>query len=159
MVHLHLPPGTERYVVRGAGDRLKVIDPEGRQRAELVAFDESDNADVGILGVRPNGGARALAAMVESADEGAKRVAASLRSRSLELVGARAVHLFAPDSAPGERETVIAGSAMSQNAHSRGRGHHEDILTESTSGQPLPSAKFVHYSPNSESPYVSTESG
>ena len=112
-----LPPGTERYVVRGggatvlplrAGDRLEIVDPEGRQRAELVAFDGKGNADAGILGMRARGAARALAAMVESADEDARRVAASLRSRGLDLAGARAAHLFAPDSAPGERETLSA---------------------------------------------------
>ena len=112
-----LPPGTERYVIRGggatvlplrAGDRLEVVDPEGRQRAELVAFDGKGNADAGILGMRASGAAQALAAMAGSADEEAKRVAASLRSRGLELSGARAAHLFAPDSAPGERETLTA---------------------------------------------------
>ena len=112
-----LPPGTERYVVRGggatvvplrAGDRLEVLDPEGRQRAELVAFDGRGGADVGILGMRASGDARALAAMVESADEDARRIAASLRSRGLELGGVKAAHLFAPDSAPGERRTCTA---------------------------------------------------
>lgn len=112
-----LPPGTERYVVRGggatvvplrAGDRLEVLDPEGRQRAELVAFDGRGGADVGILGMRASGEARALAAMVESADEDARRVAASLRSRGLALAGAKGAHLFAPDSAPGERQTFTA---------------------------------------------------
>ena len=112
-----LPPGTERYVVRGggatvvplrAGDRLEVIDPEGRQCAELVAFDAAGNADVGILGAQPGRGAPALAALAAGGGEDARRVVASLRSRGLDLAGARAARLFAPDSAPGERMTLSA---------------------------------------------------
>ena len=115
-----LPPGTERYPIRGggavvvplrAGDRLEIIDPEGRQRGELVAFDERGNPDVGILGVSPSGGARALAALVETGGEDARRVLASLRSRGLRLEEARAARLFAPDSAPGERETLDVASS------------------------------------------------
>ena len=84
-----LPPGTERYVVRGggatvvplrAGDRLEIVDPEGRQRGEVVAFDEKGNADVGILGIQPNCGAGALATLAEAGGDDARRVAASLRA-------------------------------------------------------------------------------
>ena len=112
-----LPPGTERHVVRGggatvvalhAGDRLEIIDPEGRQRGELVAFDERGKADVGMLGVRPGAAAGALAALMEGKSEDARRVAASLRSRGVRTEGAMAAHLFAPDSAAGERAALTA---------------------------------------------------
>jgi aminomethyltransferase len=55
-----LPFGTERYVVKGggslavriaAGDRLKLVDIEGLQPAELVATGGDGRADCAILGV------------------------------------------------------------------------------------------------------------
>ena len=55
-----LPPGTERYVVKGggsltvriaAGDRLKLVDIEGLQPAELLASGTDGRADTGILGI------------------------------------------------------------------------------------------------------------
>lgn len=55
-----LPFGTERYVVKGggsltvriaAGDRLKLVDIEGLQAAELLATGTDGRADTGILGV------------------------------------------------------------------------------------------------------------
>ena len=55
-----LPFGTERYVVKGggsltvriaAGDRLKLVDIEGLQPAELLATATDGRADTGILGI------------------------------------------------------------------------------------------------------------
>ena len=110
-----LPPGTERYVVRGggatvvplrAGDTVEIVDPEGRQPGELVAFDDAGRADVGMLGMRPSGGTGALAALLAGRSEGARRIAASLRERGLRAEDAKAARVFAPDSAAGERTTL-----------------------------------------------------
>ena len=112
-----LPPGTERYVVRGggttllplhAGDTLEIIDPEGRQPGELAAFDRSGRADVGLLGLRPSGGARALAALLAGRSGDARRIAASLRERGLRAEGAPAARVFDPECAAGERRTLTA---------------------------------------------------
>ena len=55
----NLQPGVERYritggavtaVLLGAGDRLEVIDPEGRQPVEVAAFDRGGRSDPGLLG-------------------------------------------------------------------------------------------------------------
>ena len=55
-----LPFGTERYVVKGggsltvriaAGDRLKLVDIEGLQAAELLATGADGRADTGMLGI------------------------------------------------------------------------------------------------------------
>ena len=70
-----------------------------------------------------------------------------------------------PGASPLADETLpsvsvpSARTAMSLNADSRGRGPHQDILRQSTTGLPLPPAKIVHHSPTGESPYVSTKSG
>ena len=56
---LMLGPGVERYRVTGggatvlaldAGDELEIVDPEGRQPCELVAFDTAGRSDPGLLG-------------------------------------------------------------------------------------------------------------
>ena len=52
-----------------------------------------------------------------------------------------------------------ASAAMSKSADSRGRGPHKDILQESSAGQPQAPSEIIHYIPNPESPYLSTESG
>ena len=112
-----LPPGTERYVVRGggatvvplrAGDTLEIIDPEGRQPGEVVAFDGTGRADAGLLGLRPGGAARALAALLAGRSEDARRIAASLRRRGLRAAGAEAARVFDSECAAGERRTLTA---------------------------------------------------
>jgi len=64
-----LGPGVERYRVTGggatvlaldAGDELEIVDPEGCQPCELVAFDTGGQSDPGLLEVT-NGGAAAFA--------------------------------------------------------------------------------------------------
>ena len=54
-----LPPGVERYVVRGngvtvfelfAGDRLEIVDPEGRQAAEVVSVSLTSAKPVTLSG-------------------------------------------------------------------------------------------------------------
>lgn len=112
-----LPPGTERYVVRGggatvvplrAGDTLEIVDPEGRQPGEVVAFDGTGRADAGLLGLRPGGAARALAALLAGRSEDARRIAASLRRRGLRAAGAEAARVFDSECAAGERRTLTA---------------------------------------------------
>lgn len=49
--------------------------------------------------------------------------------------------------------------ATSQNADSRGRGPHKDILQESSADQPHAQSEIIHHLPNRESPYLSTETG
>ena len=54
-----LPRGTERYRVVGgaatavsalAGDVIEILDPSGRQRAEITAFDDNGTSDPGLVG-------------------------------------------------------------------------------------------------------------
>ena len=52
-----------------------------------------------------------------------------------------------------------ASAARSQNADSRGTEPYKNILQESSAGQPQAPSEIIHYSPNHESPYLSTESG
>ena len=70
-----------------------------------------------------------------------------------------------PSASPLASETLPSSSiprasaSMSKSADSRGRGPLRDILQESSAGQPQAPSKIIHYLPNPESPYLSTETG
>jgi len=106
-----LPPGVERYRVRGGGavvvaltadDVIELTDLEGRQHAELAAFDAHGGEAAAALGARASGPAQGIAAVLSSGAEDARRVAAALGQRGIRWAQARAVRLFEGDSRPGE---------------------------------------------------------
>ncbi len=64
-----LPPGDERYLVRGGGsvtfalepdDEVTVTDKEGRQACEIVTFDAAGQPAAGLLGTASDGPALGL---------------------------------------------------------------------------------------------------
>ncbi|MGH6946774.1 MAG: hypothetical protein ACREDZ_05555, partial [Kiloniellales bacterium] len=111
-----LVPGQERYRVAGgsalalrlaAGDRLRVVDLEGGQWCELVAFGPDGRGDPAIIGAVANGRAEGLRQTL--AREGSMgRLAASLARHSLSLERARSTALFGPDSRAGEEADFVA---------------------------------------------------
>ena len=112
-----LPPGTERYLVHGAGmtvvalaggDRVEVVDREGRQCAEMVVFASAGPADAGILGTQATAPAEGIAKLLSLGGDDTRLIGASLARRGLALDGAPALHLFGPDSLPGERVSFTA---------------------------------------------------
>src|SRR5207247_8508143 len=75
---LPLEPGTERYRVRGGGativtlstgDRINIIDLEGRQRCELALFSQDGGEDVGSLGVAADSAVVGLVTVLRSGAE------------------------------------------------------------------------------------------
>ncbi|HSJ97026.1 MAG TPA: aminomethyltransferase, partial [Myxococcota bacterium] len=112
-----LEPGVERYVVRGGGaiaialepgDKLEIVDLEGRQPAELVLFSPAGREDAGALGARAAHEPTGLQRILSEPGEHAKRVRAALERRGLDLGRARAVRLFGDDSPPGEEARFCA---------------------------------------------------
>ncbi len=112
-----LPPGTERYRVRGggamvvamgAGDSLEIIDPEGRQAGELTVFGPAGVNDSGLLGARSTGPSSAITDILSSDTEDAVSVAAALKRRGIGTQPAEAVHVFGPDTPAGERVAFTA---------------------------------------------------
>ena len=111
-----LPPGTERYRIRGGGatvlavgpgDTLEIIDTEGRQRCELSVFDNrGQSADA--LGVVAKAPATGIEAILSGDSEDARSVAAGLHMRGINWANATALHLFEGDSLPGEQQTFTA---------------------------------------------------
>ena len=58
-----LPPGVERYYVRGGGlsvievlpkDKLEIINDEGKQTCEVVVFNSKGKCDLSILNLKEN---------------------------------------------------------------------------------------------------------
>ena len=114
-----LDPGTERYRVTGGGatavaldpgDRIEIIDPEGRQQCELSAFDADGVSDPGLLGAvaaetsSGNGTRTILSAPLTDA----RRVRAGLERQGIDLNGARPAHVFEADSPAGSKATFTA---------------------------------------------------
>ena len=126
---LMVEPGVERYRVTGggatvlalaAGDELEVVDPEGRQRCELVAFDADGRSDPGLLRPARSGGNGSSPASTHepaaldilSADlKDARRVRAGLERAGIDLTAVRAarpLRLLDSDTPPGTRARVVA---------------------------------------------------
>lgn len=113
-----LPPGTERYRVAGGGsavvrllpgDILRVVDVEGRQRAEVVAFVDG-RCDAGALGAEAGGGAAGLEALLAEGGASARRLRAALEREGLGRGRLASIDLFGPDSRPGETAAFTAAA-------------------------------------------------
>jgi len=107
-----LPQGTERYVVAGcgtlvltasAGDHLILIDREGRQRCEVLAFDGDGRNISGSMGAAANGSG---AGVKELASTGNGALPATLARQGITLDDARSVDLFGAGAAAGERAVL-----------------------------------------------------
>ena len=124
-----LGAGVERYRVVGggatvvalaAGDELEVVDPEGRQRCELVAFDADGRSDPALLGpAGADGNGRGLGSTGEPAAldilsaelQDARRVRAGLERAGIDLTSVRAaspLRLLDGDTPPGTRARMVA---------------------------------------------------
>ncbi|MEM7171365.1 MAG: DUF1989 domain-containing protein [Pseudomonadota bacterium] len=113
-----LPLGRERYRVAGggalvvrlaAGDRLEVIDIEGRQACEVVPFMENGNPEPGLLrlqGAAPTlGTASGALALLRTDPHG---LAAALRRHGARLEAWRSIDLFGLDSPAGAQAELLA---------------------------------------------------
>ena len=128
---LLLGPGVERYRVSGggatilsldAGDELEIVDPEGRQCCELIAFDTGGRSDPSLLdlvGAADSGNGRRAASTGEPAAVGilsadlqdARRVRSGLDRVGIDLAAVRAatpLRLLDADTTAGTRARVVA---------------------------------------------------
>ncbi|MDH3659940.1 MAG: aminomethyltransferase family protein [Alphaproteobacteria bacterium] len=106
-----LDPGVERYQVKGGGavvialepgDRLEIIDVEGRQPGELVVFSPDGKGDAAAIGSKATRAPKGIRAILSGQREDAVRVRAGLERRGLDLGRIKAIPLFTPDSPAGE---------------------------------------------------------
>jgi aminomethyltransferase len=113
-----LPPGTERYLVKGggsividleAGDNLRLIDLEGRQNCELVAFDPKGRCRSEMLGRAASGAAKGAQSLLSGAGQAR---AEALASKGCSLEGLRSLDLFGPESRAGAEDRMTAEAGM-----------------------------------------------
>ena len=117
-----LAPGEERYVIAGGGslslalkpgDRLRLVDVEGLQRCEVVAFGPDGTAEPALLqgdaSATRLGGAAGLRAMATQ-DDALRR---SLAERGFDLSRAQSIDLFGPASLAGSEAVFTAAASCS----------------------------------------------
>ena len=111
------PADQERYPVKGggaivvdlrAGDRLTIIDREGRQPCELAAFDKSGNCDPGLLGASGGRDALGLQQILGAQNESARSARLRLDRQGISLSGAKAISVFGEETLAGASEDFTA---------------------------------------------------
>ncbi len=114
-----LQPGTERYLVRGgtvavfnlsAGDDLRIIDLEGRQACEIIAFGSNAQSDPGLIGTKSVGPPAGIQAILNSGASGVHKVTEGLAQRGLNIVDALAARVLGGDSRARDEVTFTAQS-------------------------------------------------
>ena len=112
-----LPPNVERHPVPGggtrtlildAGDELTVVDREGRQPCELVAFDSGGHPDPALIGATGAGAPFGIRAILDRPTPSAKRARDAFAVRGLDLGRAAAVRLFGDESRAGATASFVA---------------------------------------------------
>ena len=109
---------TELYRVAGGGsvvfrvfggDRLQIVDVEGRQPGEILAFAEG-RCDVKMLNIAANGQGKGLKQILGSEEPSVERFKARLKRHQLSLDNLSSVDLFDADSRAGEQATFTAAT-------------------------------------------------
>ena len=108
--------GPERYRVAGGGsvvfrvfggDQLRIIDIEGKQPGEVVAF-ANGCCDIDLLDAKVNGQADGLKKILVSKSPSAERLKTGLERHHLSLENLRSVNLFIDGSRAGEHMSLSA---------------------------------------------------
>src|SRR5262245_58388956 len=99
-------PGIERYKVSGGGavvlslftgDRIAVIDREGRQSCEIAAFGPDGHEDLGALALDAGTQSAGIARLLAGGGEDARTIAAALSRRGLPRRIDGSAHLLGGD--------------------------------------------------------------
>ncbi len=110
-----LPVGMERYRVAGGGsvvfrvyegDRLQVVNVEGRQPGEILAFNDG-RCEAGMLDVEANGQGNGLIQILNSEDPLTKVFKAKLDKFELSLDNLQSLDFFGVDGQAGEQINFI----------------------------------------------------
>ena len=110
-----LPPGMERYEIQGAGaravrlfggDRLRIVDPEGGQTAEIIACDMQGKCDAGLLNAAAHGRAEGFKKILARASD--DRLAISLKKINFSVADAVSINRFDSDGIAGDEAVFVA---------------------------------------------------
>ena len=128
-----LPPGVERYFVRGGGlsvievlpeDKLEIINDEGKQTCEVVVFNSKGKCDLSILNLKENSEA-GFSKKTISNDE---KVAKLFKQKNFDINKAKSSILFDKDCLTGEKiilkskdkcTVILAAPGEAMNVHNQ----------------------------------------
>ena len=103
-----LPPGVERYLVKGGGisvievfpeDKIDLINNEGKQISEIVVFDSNGKSNLSILDLKENSSAEFCKKSI-SKDE---KISKLFKKKNLDLNKAKSSIVFNEDCPMGEK--------------------------------------------------------
>ena len=103
-----LPPGVERYFVRGGGlsvlevspeDKLEIINDEGKQTCEVVVFNSKGKCDLSILSLKENSDASFSKRIILN-DE---KITKLFKRKNFNLGKAKSSTIFDKDCLVGEK--------------------------------------------------------
>ena len=106
-----LPPGVERYFVRGGGlsiievlpeDKIEIINEEGRQVCEIIVFNSKGKPDLSILNLKENANAD-FSKKTLANDE---KISKILKKKKLDINKAKSSIIFSEDCLMGEKITL-----------------------------------------------------
>ncbi|MFN0193250.1 MAG: DUF1989 domain-containing protein, partial [Aestuariivirga sp.] len=92
-----------------AGDRLLLTDVEGGQRVEVMFCDLQGRFDPSAIGLKGDGNADGLKAMLARDTDSAKRTRAALSRRKIDLSKAKSAGGFGEESRAGNRIELVVG--------------------------------------------------
>ena len=108
-----LPPGVEKYFVKGGGlsvievspeDKIEIINDEGMQICEIVVFNLKGTSDLSILSLRENANADFSKRTIAN-DE---KISKLFKKKNLDIGKAKSSILFNQDCLMGEKITLIS---------------------------------------------------
>jgi aminomethyltransferase len=106
-----LPPGVERYFVKGGGlsvieifpeDKIEIINDDGKQICEIIVFNNKGKPDLSILNLKEN----ANADFSKRAITNDEKIAKIFKKRNLDLHKAKSSIIFDQDCLMGEKITL-----------------------------------------------------
>ncbi len=126
-----LPPGVERYYVKGGGlsaielnpdDKIKIINEEGKQICEIIVFNSKGKSDLSILNLKENANADFSKKTITN-DE---KISKLFQKKNLDLSKAKSSIIFSEDCLMEESITltskdkcivIIAAPGVAMNVH------------------------------------------
>jgi len=112
-----LPPGVERYLVRGGGlsvitldpdDKIEITDTEGKQKCEIIVFNKNGKSDCSLLGLKEKNDPKNIKKILSDKNESAFQAASTLKKRNLDIGKAKASILFSEDSEAGQKINLVS---------------------------------------------------
>ena len=106
-----LPPGVERYYVKGGGlsalevspeDKLEIVNDEGKQTCEIVVFNSKGKSDLSILNLKENSDAN-FSKKTISRDE---KISKLFKRKNFNIDKAKSSIIFNKDCLMGEKITL-----------------------------------------------------